>query len=344
MQSLLRTRKVCVSMMIGLLALFPVADRQTNAKEKKQTAKKGKPNRRRIKTAFLDPKKAGPDFQVQGEYAGQAEPVGKVGAQVIALGDGKFDVVLYVGGLPGAGWDGKTKYRLKGTRRGKETNCKGTEISGLIVKGVFEGSGKKTGPFRLTKVHRRSPTLNAKPPKNALVLFDGTNTDQWENGKIEEGHLLGVGTRTKKKFRDFTLHLEFRTPFMPYARGQARGNSGMYLLDQYECQILDSFGLEGKSNECGGIYKVAAPRVNMCFPPLSWQTYDVEFKAARFDAAGKKISDAVVTIRHNGVVIHKNRKLKVTPGGHQNDERPGRLYLQNHGDPVRFRNIWIVEQ
>ena len=119
----------------------------------------------------------------------------------------------------------------------------------------------------------------------------------------------------------------------------------MYLLDQYECQVLDSFGLEGKDNECGGIYKVSKPDVNMCLPPLSWQTYDVEFKAADFDSEGKKTSDAVVTIRHNGVAIHKDRKLPAaTPGGGQNDEKPGSLFLQNHSNPVVFRNIWIVKK
>ncbi|HUG20845.1 MAG TPA: DUF1080 domain-containing protein, partial [Planctomycetaceae bacterium] len=151
--------------------------------------------------------------------------------------------------------------------------------------------------------------------------------------------------RTKQKFEDFHLHLEFRTPFMPEHTGQSRGNSGMYLLDQYECQVLDSFGLEGLDNECGGIYKASRPAINMCFPPLSWQTYDVDFQAARFDPDGKKVKKAVVTIRHNGITIHEKLELpEATPGGSQNDERPGALFLQNHGDPVRYRNIWIVER
>jgi len=301
--------------------------------------------RRKTKTAFLDAGKAGPDFLIQGEYLGKSTNGKRVGAQIIARGDGKFDVVFLTGGLPGAGWDGKTNIKAKAERDGSKTRIHGKSIEGVITKkGVLEARSEQLGTLRLEQVHRKSPTLGAEPPKNALVLFDGTNVKQWENGNIVEGKLLAVGTRTTKKFKDFTLHLEFRTPFMPYAKGQARGNSGMYLLDQYECQVLDSFGLQGKDNECGGIYKVARPKVNMCLPPLSWQTYDVEFRAARFDEDGKKVKDAVVTIKHNGVLIHDKLQLpKPTPGGHQRDEKPGRLYLQNHGDPVRFRNIWIVE-
>lgn len=296
--------------------------------------------------AFTDPAKAGPDFVVQGEYEGAAGDR-KFGLQVIARGEGKFDAVAYRGGLPGAGWDGSQPSKMKGESADGVTVLQGPSWEARIENGTVTGHAGLVD-VNLRKVQRKSPTLGAKPPANATVLFDGSSVDAWQNGKlVEEGEhrYLGVGVRTREKFKDFTLHLEFRTPYMPKSTGQARGNSGMYLLDQYECQILDSFGLEGKDNECGGIYKVSKPDVNMCLPPLSWQTYDVDFTAARFDSEGDKTADAVVTILHNGVAIHKDRKLPApTPGGGQKDEKPGVLFLQNHGNPVVFRNIWIVEK
>ncbi len=132
---------------------------------------------------------------------------------------------------------------------------------------------------------------------------------------------------------------------MPHAVGQARGNSGMYLQGRYECQILDSFGLESKNHDCGGIYSIAEPIVNMCFPPLAWQTYDVDFTAARYDPSGQKTKNARVTIKHNGVVIHDDLELPHgTPGKHPEGPGPGILYLQGHGNPVVFRNIWAVKR
>lgn len=295
-------------------------------------------------TAIIDVKEAGPDFQIQGEY------IGKLGAesfgmQVIANGAGQFDAVVYPGGLPGAGWDAekKVKYMLTGKSEDDVTKLKGHEFEASIVNGsIALTRAEQSGELR--RLHRESATLAKSAPEGAIVLFNGTNVDQWEPGVLAEPGTMGVGTRTKRVFENYSLHLEFRTPFMPFARGQGRGNSGMYLGDQYECQILDSFGLEGLDNECGGIYQNARPRVNMCFPPLSWQTYDVDFTCAKFDAEGKVSEPARVTIRHNGVVVHDNVELKVTPGGGRNDSKPGAIFLQNHGDPVRFRNIWLIEK
>lgn len=297
--------------------------------------------------AYLDPAKAGPDFQVQGEYEGKIGNDTKVGVQVIALGNGKFDAVVYGNGLPGAGWDQKQpKIHLTGERKGDAVEFTGKNFQGTIQDGKFTGTADDDVKFELRQVHRSSPTMGRKPPEGAIVLFDGTNVDALAEGKIEEDNLLGVPMRSKQKFNNYTLHLEFRTPFMPESRGQGRGNSGMYLNDQYECQILDSFGLEGKNNECGGFYQIQEPMVNMCLPPLSWQTYDVEFQAAKYDSAGNKVTPAIVTVRQNGVLIHDKLKLPhVTPGGGQNDEKlPGSLFLQDHGNPVRFRNIWVVEK
>ncbi len=304
--------------------------------------------------AFTDPDQAGPDFKIQGEYAGATPEGQKVGAQVIALGDGQFAGRMLRGGLPGDGWDGTHEIRFKTKAEDGKTRFEFTIPNGPTIKCVFEdgkfvatGADGKSVDFK--RVIRTSPTEGAKPPAGAIVLFDGTGADEWDHGKIENG-LLSVsvpgGQTSKRKFGSYTAHVELILPYMPKARGQGRGNSGVYVNGRYEVQVLDSFGLEGKNNECGGIYSLIAPKVNMCYPPLQWQTYDIDFTAPKFGGDGKKTADARLTVKQNGVVILDDVELKHMTAGNMlpdNAER-GPMHLQNHGDPVFYRNIWLVEK
>jgi len=334
---------------VGALALVMAATalEAQSAKEKKE------PGETVVKKVASKPEEAGPDFAIQGEYEGGSpaskegnSPASKTGAQVIANGGGRFTIRFLEPGLPGSGWDGKRELKVQvQTVNGKtEFNIDGFNAviadRKLIAKKL--GDSEST---TLVHVHRKSPTLGAKPPAEAIVLFDGTRADAWRGGKLVEGNLLNNGITSKRAFKDHKIHLEFILPFMPYARGQGRANSGVYIQDRYELQILDSFGLKGENNECGGFYTQYAPLVNMCFPPLSWQTYDIDFKAARFDDSGKKIADAEATVLHNGVLIQDHVKLKgPTPAGQPETAKPGPIQLQNHGNPVYFRNIWVVEK
>jgi hypothetical protein len=285
------------------------------------------------------------DFAIQGEYAGEG-----MGLQLVALGDGKFDGWVLEGGLPGAGWEpGKNRHQIKGGRTADSITLKDDAgaFTAVIESGRILLSGGGGLKQELKRIERSSPSLGAKPPEGAIVLFDGSNADQWDNGKLENGYLLSTGCTTKQSFTGYTLHLEFRTPYMPRARGQGRGNSGVYHSGRWETQILDSFGLEGRDNECGGIYSISKPKLNMCLPPLSWQTYDVTFVPARFDETGKRIAWPRITVKLNGVLVHE--KLELTkdfttsaPMNTPLTSPEGPVFLQNHNNPVVFRNIWIL--
>ena len=299
--------------------------------------------------AYTDPDKADADFAFQGEYVGRVPSDNgdqKVGVQVIALGNGKFKAVAYPGGLPGDGWNkDQEKQEADGERQGDSVVFKKEEATGTIKDGVLKVVIGDAPAIELNRINRASSTLGAKPPEGAAVLFDGKNADGFENGKVDSG-LLVAGCTSKQKFGSHKLHIEFLLPYQPEDSGQARGNSGIYLQGRYEVQMLDSFGLEGKDNECGGIYSVKAPDVNMCLPPLSWQTYDIEYTAAKYEG-DKLVAKPRVTVSHNGVVIHKDvelpgdRNTTAAPLGPGKD--PGPVYLQDHGNPVRYRNIWVVE-
>ncbi len=193
--------------------------------------------------------------------------------------------------------------------------------------------------------------IGLKPPEGAVVLFDGKNLDAWVNrsGKgraewpIDDGVLtVGKGNiMTAKPFGDFQLHLEFNVPYMPKAHGQARGNSGVYLSGIYELQVLDSYGLKLHADDCGAIYKQVIPSVNACKPPLQWQTYDVTFHKAQLEN-GKVVKKARVTVVQNGIKTIDDVEISPCPAGADNKEgEAGPLLLQDHGNPVQFRNIWI---
>lgn len=305
----------------------------------------------------IDPADAGPDFAIQGEYVGEPKDPDleeKVLAlQIIALGDGRFRGVPHYGGLPGQeGWneegskEGKPNEFIVVDGKMQSEDMEKEGVTGTFADGVMRlvnEDGNIT--LVLKKVVRVSPTMGAKPPEGAVVLFDGSSADAFQGGRMTEDGLLMEGVTSKEKFGSFTLHIEFMLPFKPSARGQGRGNSGFYAQGRYEVQVLDSFGLEGKHNECGGIYSIKDPDINMCFPPLSWQTYDVDFTTAAYED-GKKVKNARMTVRHNGVLIHEDVELPRTTTAapvRENDE-PGPIYLQNHGNPVRFRNIWLVPE
>ncbi len=203
---------------------------------------------------------ADPDFSIQGEYVGQGVLADgtqlEVGAQVIAQGNGSFRVALYEGGLPGAGWQ-RDNVRL--LVEGTAAELKGEALAGKIVdRKLTVHSTESQAKALLDRTERKSPTLGAKPPAGALVLFDGSSLDQFEGA---EGHLtkdksLLAGVTSKPIPDNHRLHLEFRLSWVPEARGQARSNSGVYIYDCYECQVLDSFGLDGRDNECGGFYSI----------------------------------------------------------------------------------------
>ncbi|EHR61068.1 family 16 glycoside hydrolase [Saccharomonospora cyanea] len=186
-----------------------------------------------------------------------------------------------------------------------------------------------------------------------ITLFDGENRGAWQHtdGRTAQWPLVDGAMevccgdiRTEQAFTDFRLHVEFWLPeYPPDVTGQARANSGVYLQERYEIQILDSYGKTSlEPNEAAGIYNVKAADVNAATPPETWQSYDITFRAARYDEAGNKVDDARVTVVWNGVTVHDNVAVDA-PTGNGRPEGPaaGAIRLQDHGNEVRYRNIWI---
>ena len=208
--------------------------------------------------------------------------------------------------------------------------------------------------------HPPKITLDTTGRKNAVVLFDGKNSDKekdfahWTAGGGKEigwesvDGVMKIVPRsgsimTRQDFKDFVMHLEFNIPQLPpNIKGQGRGNSGVYIQRRYEVQILDSYGLEPKNNECASLYKQRAPDKNVCSMPGRWQSYDIIFRAARY-RGNQKTDNARISLWHNGVPVHNNVELTDKTGaGQPEGPKPGPILLQEHGNEVSFRNVWIM--
>lgn len=309
---------------------------------------------RNIRLQELEQPAATDSLPFSGDWKSSAEDAEPLYAQILAQGNGELSATL-VSSI-------YARVPALAVADGRESDGKVTFAGAIdaVLEGnqSFKGRTESGLEFDMQKINRLSPTLGMAPPEGAVVLFDGSNLDQWQkaNGqpaawKIVDGKAMEVAKKsgsiqTRKGFGDAQIHLEFRTPFMPEARGQKRGNSGIYVQGGYEIQILDSYGLEGKDNECGGIYKVGPPRINMCLPPMEWQTYDIVFEAAKLGADGTKTDNARLTVLHNGVCIHaRSESAAPTPGGllKEDPKTPMPIMLQDHGNPVQFRNVWAVD-
>ncbi|WP_372796220.1 DUF1080 domain-containing protein [Pontiella sp.] len=277
-------------------------------------------------TSIEEATAAHPNFPMAGEYLSLD---GKNAIQASMLSNGSFLVAQYRKGLPGDGWD--------------QSAIESSILPADDLKALLED-------FR--KVERTSPTLGKPQPADALIRFP----DDLSN--VTAG-IMAAGGKTLKDLGSFHMHLEFKLPFKPGANpaSQHRGNSGVYIFNNYEIQILDSFALDYEHPEnnalhpesenkqwCGAFYKTKLPDLNMSYPPLRWQTYDIDFTAPVFDGEAK-VKNARVTVRHNGVLIHND--VELTAGTGSGAKKPqlakGPVFFQNHANPVVFRNVWAAE-
>ncbi len=232
----------------------------------------------------------------------------------------------------------------------------GVKWQGLVHAGRLTAAIRHPygGRFELRRVDRQSPTLGAPPPAGAVILLpyqpgQPTSLAAWEGAAwpLTEDGAVQVGRgdlRTVQMFGSVRLHLEFALPLIADVRGQKRANSGVFLHDRYEAQILDSWGVLAGAGDLGAIYNVSAPRVNAALPPLTWQTFDMDFEAPTLTADGDAAAPAFMTVRLNGVLVQDRVALDhPTDASDKPPVARDCIRLQDHGNPVRFRNIWLVE-
>ena len=301
--------------------------------------------------AYITPDEVpdGSHVWLQGEYVGTVDGA-EVGAQVADVGGGAYELILYEGGLPGKGWDPNTE-ELRGVigqlEDGAVTFNYGDYRGVAAVDGTLTITHRQRGEVgALERTVRQGPTLSMAPPAEATVLFDGTNVDMWRDGaEMTENGLLVQGARTAEDYGDMFMHLEYMIPYWEPDGDQA--NSGVYVQNRYEVQILESFGRELAPHQDGSLYNEKAPEILATLPPLQWQTFDILFRAPRFDEDGEKTENMRISVFQNGVLIHDGVELEGGTGAGGGRTPPEveeyHTWLQDHTGEIRFRNIWIVE-
>lgn len=300
---------------------------------------------------------AGPSVEsVQGLYEGtrtDSNGSHKFEARVVALGKGAYKVFIREAGQDGT----VTKVELDGKTEGEAVTFSGKSgddaWSASYADGAIKGTCGKGGKLEMKRIERVSPTMGAKCPAGAVVLIDGKNFDEvvakpGKDGKPQEWKVAadgGVlvargGIRSKRSFGgSFKMHVEFKVPLRADARSQGRGNSGCFMPNGDEVQVLDSFGMTTyKGGGCGGIYKYKDPDAFDAFslasaPPGQWQTYDIEYAVESKDS--KPTGKPVITVFHNGIKIHDKFQLG-------RNAKAGPFQFQDHGNPVQYRNLWVL--
>ena len=301
-------------------------------------------------TLDINQAKKDADFPFLGEFVGPVETkpgrYERIALQIRPIGNKSFEAIQYMGGLPGEKSHVAKPTKLIALRHDDFLVLSGGPYA-LVVHPdrciVIDKDGNRKG--WLERIVRKSPTLGAPAPKDAVVMFDGTSTKLFKDAKMTKDGLLMEGTEFKLMFQDFNLHLEFMLPYKPLGRGQDRGNSGVYLQSRYEVQVLDSFAKIPEFNDCGSLYRTRKPDLNMALVPLQWQTYDIMFTAPRWASDPSKVHNARITVWLNGVKIHDNVELPSKTGAGKIEE-PTLLpiKLQDHNNPVRYRNIWLIDR
>jgi hypothetical protein len=311
------------------------------------------------------------EAEVQGLYEGtgsDASGAFKLEARVVAQGNGNYDVFIRQMRAGGKLARPELKAKTEGgtvTLAGKAGTV---EWKGLYADGAFKGECLPGGTFQVHRVEKKSPTLGKKPPQGAVVLLDGKDFSEivlqsgakWDLAKLSVGEdgsiqVPGGGMTSKRSFEgSYDLHVEFLLPLMPAAHSQGRANSGVFLTNSDEIQVLDSFGdATYLGGGCGGIYAYKDPDTMetiearkgnpeckfslASLPPLAWQTFDVEYRTQAKE--GKPLGKPRVSVWHNGIKIHDNVELRGAPIPYS---PKGKFHFQDHGNPVRFRNIWVL--